>query len=387
MDFALTEEQQMLYETARAFCEKELIPHEEHLEKTNELPREMEMDIRAKAIALGLHACNFPEAMGGAGLDCVSFTLVEKALSRASLALAECVRRPNNILEACEGQQIAHFRDSVLAGEKRECVAMTEPDAGSDLKGMKTTARRDGDDWIINGTKHFISNARIADFVILFAATGEEDTPKGTRKRISCFLVDLDGPGVEVAPGYEHMGHRGYYNDILRFDTARVGNWQMVGAEGEGFKVVNDWLGPGRLTVAAVCQARAERAYEVALDYAATRKQFGQQIGKFQGISFPLADMATDIRLGDLLLMNTAWKIDQGSPTEAEDCAMAKVWCSEMLGRVADQAIQTCGGMGVMADLPLERIYRDARVERIWEGTSEIQRHIISRQLLRPLGA
>ncbi len=387
MDFALTQEQQMLYDTARSFCEKELIPHEELLEKTNELPRELEAEIRAKAMELGLHACNMSESVGGAGLDCLSFTLVEKGLNRTSLALAECVRRPNNILEACVGDQIAHFREPVMAGDKRECVAMTEPDAGSDLKGMKTTARRDGDDWIINGTKHFISNARISDFVILFAATGEEETEKGKRKRISCFLVDLDTPGLEVAPGYEHMGHRGYYNDILRFDGVRVGDWQMVGAEGEGFKVVNDWLGPGRLTVAAVCQARAERAFEVALDFAATRKQFGQVIGKFQGISFPLADMATDIRLGDLLLMNTAWKIDQGSPTEAEDCAMAKVWCSEMLGRVADQAIQTCGGMGVMADLPLERIYRDARVERIWEGTSEIQRHIVSRQLLRPLGA
>ena len=298
------------------------------------------------------------------------------------------MRRPNNILEACKGEQIARFRDPVLRGEKRECVAMTEPDAGSDLKGMKTTARREGDDWIINGTKHFISNARISDFAILFAATGEgEKTAQGARKRISCFLVDLDAAGVEVAPGYRHMGQRGYYNDILHFDNARVGGWQMVGGEGEGFEVVNRWLGPGRLTVAAVCVARAERAFEVALQHAATRRQFGQPIGKFQGISFPLADMATDIRLGDLLLMNTAWKIDQGAPTLAEDCAMAKVWCSEMLARVADQAIQTCGGMGVMADLPLERIYRDARIERIWEGTSEIQRHIISRQLLRPLGA
>ena len=387
MDFALNEEQQMLYDTVRAFCENELIPHEETLEKTGELPRDLDLELRRKGIELGLHACNMPESIGGAGLDCVSFTLVEKALSRASLALAECIRRPTNLLASCEGDQIAHFLEPVMNGEKRDCIAMTEPDAGSDLKGMKTSARRDGGSWIINGTKHFISNARISDFVILFAATGEDDTIKGKRKRISCFLVDLDAPGLTVARGYEQLGHRGYYNDILHFDDVRVENWQMVGAEGEGFKVVNDWLGPGRLTVASVCVARAERAFEIALDFAARRKQFGQVIGKFQGISFPLADMATDIRLGDLLLMNTAWKIDQSASTVAEDCAMAKVWCSEMLARVADQAIQTCGGMGLMADLPLERIFRDARVERIWEGTSEIQRHIISRQLLRPLGA
>ncbi|MES0056672.1 MULTISPECIES: acyl-CoA dehydrogenase family protein [unclassified Mesorhizobium] len=387
MDFKLTDEQQLLSDTARKFCEKELIPHEHVLETTNELPRELEMDIRRKAMELGLHACNMPESVGGAGLDCVSFTLVEKGLSRASLALAECVRRPNNILAACEGQQVAQFLEPVMRGEKRECIAMTEPDAGSDLKGMKTRAVKDGSDWIINGTKHFISNAQISDIVILFAATGEEETPAGARKRISCFLIDLDTLGLEVAKGYDHMGHRGYYNNILRFDDVRVGGWQMVGAEGEGFKIVKDWLGPGRLTVAAVCQARAERAFEVAVDFAAQRKQFGQPIGKFQGISFPLADMAIHIRLGDILLMNTAWRVDQHLPSVAEDCAMAKVWCSEMLGRVADQAIQTCGGMGVMADLPLERIYRDARVERIWEGTSEIQRHIISRQLMRQRGA
>lgn len=387
MDFALSEEQQMLFDMAKAFTENELMPHEQLIEDLGDLPRELEMELRHKAMEVGLHACNMPEKFGGAELDCVSFTLVEKALGRASLALAECVRRPTNLLAACEGEQISHFLEPVMRGEKRDCVAMTEPDAGSDLKGMNTTAKRDGKDWIINGTKHFISNAQISDFVVLFAATGEEQTSRGKRKRISCFLVDLDTPGLEVAPGYKHMGMRGYYNNILRFDDVRVGDWQMIGEEGEGFEVVNQWLGPGRLTVAATCQARAERAFEVALEFAATREQFGQKIGKFQGISFPLADMATDIRIGNLLLMDTAWKVDQSAPTEAEDCAMAKVWCSEMLGRVADQAIQTCGGMGVMADLPLERIYRDARVERIWEGTSEIQRHIISRGLLRPLGA
>jgi acyl-CoA dehydrogenase len=386
MDFALTDEQRILYETVRDFTEKELIPHEATLEQTGELPRELELELRRKGTTLGLHACNLPESVGGAGLDAVSLTLVEKALGRASLALAECVRRPCSVLAACEGEQVAHFLEPVIRGEKRDCIAMTEPDAGSDLKGMKTRAVKDGGDWVINGTKHFISNAQISDFVVLFAATGEEATSTGPRKRISCFLVDLYAPGVEVAPGYDHVGHRGYYNNILRFEDARVGDWQMVGAEGQGFEVVNQWLGPGRLTVAATCQARAERAFEVALDYAANRKQFGRPIGKFQGISFPLADMATDIRLGDLLLMNTAWRIDQELPTVDQDCAMAKVWCSEMLGRVADRAIQICGGMGVMADLPLERIWRDARVERIWEGTSEIQRHIISRQLLRPLG-
>lgn len=387
MDFELNEEEKLIYNTAREFCEKELIQHEELLERTGVLPPELDLEIRKKGMAIGLHACNLPESVGGGGLNCVSLTLVERGLSRASTALAECVRRPNNILAACEGEQIAHFLEPVMRGEKRECIAMSEPDAGSDLRSMKTKAVKDGSDWIINGTKHFIGYAQRSQFVILFAVTGEEHTPKGIKKRISCFLVDLDAPGVTVAKGYEQLGHRGHSNDILHFDNVRVGGWQMVGEEGEGFKVVTKWLGEGRLSVAAVCQARAERAFEVAVEYAARRKQFGQAIGNFQGIGFPLANMATDIRLGDLLLMNTAWKVDQKAPTVAQDCAMAKVWCSEMLGRVADQAIQTCGGMGLMTDLPLERIYRDARAERIWEGTSEIQRFIISRELMRAHGA
>ncbi|MEL7013364.1 MAG: acyl-CoA dehydrogenase family protein, partial [Pseudomonadota bacterium] len=182
MDFALTEEQQMLYDTARAFCENELIPHEALLEKTGELPRELELELRQKGIELGLHGCNLPESVGGAGLDCVPFTLVEKGLNRTSLALAECIRRPSSVLAACTSEQIPHFLEPVMSGEKRDCIAMTEPDAGSDLKGMKTNACRDGDDWIINGTKHFISNARISDFVVLFVATGEDETPKGKRK-------------------------------------------------------------------------------------------------------------------------------------------------------------------------------------------------------------
>lgn len=387
MDFALTEEQGMLVETARTFCERELIPHEEMIEREGRLPKELDLEIRRKGMEIGLHACNMPEAVGGAGLDCLSFTLVEKALGRASLILAECVRRPINLLAACEGEQVDRYLKPVMAGEKRDCIAMTEPAAGSDLKSMKTKAVRDGQSWLVNGTKHFISCAELSDFVVLFAATGEDETPKGKRKRISCFLVDLDTPGLTVAPGYTQVGMRGYPNNILHFDNVRLGDWQMVGEEGQGFEVVNEWLGPGRLTVAATCQARAERAFEVALDWAATREQFGQKIGKFQGVSFPLADMAVDLRLGDLLIQNTAWRVDQGWPSAAEDCAMAKLFCSEMLARVADQAIQTCGGMGIMADLPLERIWRDARVERIWEGTSEIQRHIISRGLLRPLGA
>lgn len=386
IDFSLTDEQKMLVEMTRSFVEQEMLPHEETLERTDTLPPKLAATLKKQAMELGLHACNLPEEVGGGGLDAVSVMLIEKELGRTSLALAECAHRPLNILAACEGEQVTQFLEPTIKGEKRDCIAMTEPGAGSDLRGMKCKAVCDGDEWVISGEKHFISQASISDYCVLFAATGEEETPKGIKQRISAFLVAFDDPGVEVAPGYRNVSHRGYTNNILRFDNARIPAWRMMGPEGDGFRLVNEWLGPTRLTVAATCVARAERAFDTALNYAATREQFGQKIGKFQGVSFPLADMATEIKLANLILLETAWKIDAGTVTP-EDCAMAKLYCSEMLARVADQSIQTIGGMGLMEDLPLERIWRDARVERIWDGTSEIQRHIISRGLLRPLGA
>ncbi len=382
IDFELTGEQRLLVDTTREFVAREMMPHEETLERSGRTPPELAASLKKRSIELGLHACNLPESVGGGGLDAVSLVLVEKELGRTSLALAECAHRPLNILAACQGEQVAAFLEPAVRGDKRDCIAMTEPGAGSDLRGMRCRAVRDGDDWVIDGSKHFISQAEVSDFCVLFAATGEED---GGRKRISAFLVDFSDPGVEVLPGYRNVSHRGYPNNVLRFDNARIPGWRIMGAEGDGFGLVNQWLGPTRLTVAATCVARAERAFDIALNYAAEREQFGQKIGRFQGVSFPLADMATEIRMANLLLLETAWKIDRGTVTPG-DCAQAKLFCSEMLARVADQCIQTVGGMGVMDDLPLERIWRDARIERIWDGTSEIQRHIISRELLRPLG-
>jgi acyl-CoA dehydrogenase len=262
---------------------------------------------------------------------------------------------------------------------------MTEPAAGSDVRGMKCSARKDGTDFVINGTKHFISHADVADFVILFAASGEEDTPRGRKKLITGFLIDKGHPGFTVREGYRNVSHRGYNNCILEFSDCRVPADAVLGEVHKGFDVANQWLGATRLQVAATCVGRAERALAHAKQWAVDRSQFGQQIGKFQGVSFKLADMAVELKSAWMLTLEAAWKYDQGT-VEDMDMAMAKLKATEMLAMVADEAIQIHGGMGLMADLPLERIWRDARVERIWEGTSEIQRHIISRALLRPLG-
>jgi acyl-CoA dehydrogenase len=328
-----------------------------------------------------------PEEVGGAGLDTLTWLLYEKELGRANYALHwTCVARPSNILLAGTPEQREKYLFPCIRGEKWDCLAMTEPGAGSDLRGMKATAKKDGSDWVLNGTKHFISHADIADFAICFMASGEEDTPRGKKKLITAFFIDKGTNGFAVRDGYRNVSHRGYTNAILEFDNCRIPQSQMLGEPHKGFEVANQWLGATRLQVGATCLGRAERAFAHAVKYAAEREQFGQPIGKFQGVSFKLADMATEMKAAELMILEAGWKYDQGSATDA-DMAMAKLKATEMLAFVADEAIQIHGGMGLMDELPLERIWRDARIERIWEGTSEIQRHIISRALLRPFGA
>ena len=387
MDFGLTEEQRMIVDTTRAFVETELYPHEQMVERTGHLPLDLIREIQRKAIAAGLYAANMPVEVGGAGLDTLSWLLYEKELGRANYALHwTCVARPSNILLAGTEAQREKYLYPCIRGEKWDCLAMTEPGAGSDLRGMKASAKPDGDDWVLNGTKHFISHADLADFAICFMASGEEDTPRGKKKLITAFFVDKGTPGFTVRDGYRNVSHRGYTNAILEFDNCRIPKEQVLGEVHKGFDVANTWLGATRLQVASTCLGRAERALGHAVQYAAERQQFGQSIGKFQGISFKLADMAMELKAAELLTWEAAWKFDEGSVTEA-DMSMAKLKATEVLAFIADEAIQIHGGMGLMDDLPLERIWRDARVERIWEGTSEIQRHIISRQMLRAFGA
>ncbi len=386
MEFGLTGEQQLIVDTVRGFVEKELYPHEDEVERDGRVPPELGEAIKRKVLDLGFFAPNLPVEVGGGGLDHLTFALLERELGRASMALSVFWGRPSGILMACEGEQRERYLLPAARGEKFDALAMTEPDAGSDVRGMKCTARADGDDWIVNGTKHFISHADIADFVIVFVASGEESTLRGPKKLITCFLVDRGTPGFEIARGYDSVSHRGYHNCILRFDDCRLPASQILGEAHRGFEIANEWLYATRITVAAMCVGRARRAFDLALAHAATREQFGQTIGRFQGVSFKLADMITEIDAADWLTLAAAWRLDQGLPADRE-IASAKLYASEMLARVTDEAIQIHGGMGLMSDLPLARLWRDARVERIWDGTSEIQRHIISRDLLRPLGS
>ena len=386
MNFGLTVEQEMIVSTVRSFVENEIYPHEDLVERSGEVPIEVANEIKRKTLKLGFYACNFPEEVGGAGLSHLDFALVERELGRGSMALNHFFGRPQNILMACKDEQRERYLLPAVRGERMDALAMTEPEAGSDVRGMKCTAVRSGGDWVVNGTKHFISGADHADFVIVFIATGEDDTPRGPKKRLTAFLVDRGTPGFVIRDGYRSVSHRGYKNCILDFDDCRLADAQVLGAVDGGFEVMNEWLYATRITVATMSVGRARRCFEYALNHAAERRQFGQQIGKFQGVSFQIADMITEIDAAEWLTLSAAWRLDQKLPANRE-IASAKLYATEMLARITDASLQVFGGMGLMDDFPIERFWRDARVERIWDGTSEIQRHIISRDLLRPLGA
>jgi len=378
VDLELTAEQRAVVETTRAFVQRELVPHEDEVERSGVLDPGLLAKLRDTAIRAGLYAANMPEEVGGGGLDTLTWMLMERELGHTGYALQMlAVARPSRILLACAGDQRASYLLPTVAGERTECLAMTEPEAGSDLRGMHTRAVRDGADWVITGTKHFISHADAADFVILFAATGEQE--------LTAFLVDVDAPGLAVLPGYRSVSHRGYGNAVLVFDGCRVPGGAVLGEVGRGFDVANTWLGTTRLQVAASCLGRARRALDLAVRHAATRRQFGKPIGRNQGVAFKLADMATALESATWLTWRAAWLVDADKPADPA-IAMAKLAATEMLASVADEALQIHGGMGLMDELVLERIWRDARVERIWDGTSEIQRHILSRSMLRAHG-
>lgn len=386
MNMETGHETDLLVSTVRRFVETEMYPHEEEVDRLGYVPEEIGRQIEAKSHELGLFACNLPEEVGGGGLSYGAMSLIEKEYGRTSHALQSWAARPTELLMACEGAQREEYLLPAVRGEKRELFALTEPDAGSDVMGMKTNAQRDGDDWILNGSKHFISGPCMPDFAIVFAATGEDETLRGPRKRVTAFLVDVGANGFDCREGTKCVSYRGYKTFELRFDNVRLGPGQVLGEEGRGLELSGKWLGMGRIWVGATCCGKAERILDMATDWAASRKQFGKPIGAFQATGFRLADGAINLRAADLMVRDAVARAEQGAMSDA-DAAMVKVFCSEMLCQIADDAVQIYGGMGLMEEMPIQRFWRDSRLERIWDGTSEIQRHIITRSILRPLGA
>jgi acyl-CoA dehydrogenase len=383
MDFSLSFEQQALIDSLEEFCKRELYPHENLVEELRYVPEEIKTQIQQKSIEAGFAGMNLPEEWGGPGLDKQTKMQAERVLGKSSAALTMCMNRGvTGILFKCRGEQIEKYLKPAIRGERKDAFALTEPGAGSDARAITTKAVRDGDHWVINGVKQFISHADIADFIVLIAVTGVDETPRGPRKRFTAFLLDKALPGLRVEP-MKSIVTRGYNPTMVYLEDVRVHNDEILGEEGKGFDTANEWLYDGRVALAAHCVGRAERIFEMTREWAGTRKAFGKTIGEFQGVGFKVANMAVDLKLGDLMVKEAAWKIENQTMNRTE-ASMVNYWCSEMVFRVADDAVQIFGGMGVMEDFPIQRFWRDARIERIWEGTSEVHQDIIAKDLLRP---
>ena len=380
-DFSIPSDAQLLVDTVRRFVTQEVQPLENETEALGHVPPEALRRVRAKAQELGLFAMNMPESCGGGGLDPVTMCLVEEELGKTSDALIRRVfGQVYPMLLACNADQSERYLRPTVRGDKICAMAITEPGAGSDAASISTTARLEGDRWILNGGKHFISDGDIADYVIVMALTDRE---KRARGGITLFLVDKGTPGFEVTRVQSMMGHRGYGHAELSFDECAIPADAVLGEVGGGFKLIMNSVAGIRLAhIGARAVGMAQRVLELMRVHAGERRQFGQPIGDFQMVQQMIADSATEIFATRMMVLNTAWELDQGREPR-DKVSMVKLQASEMIGRVADRGIQVFGGMGFCKDLPLERIYRDSRVTRLYDGTSEIHRMLIAKAVIK----
>jgi acyl-CoA dehydrogenase len=380
MMLPLADEQKMLLETVRRFIREHCAPLEAQVEARGELPREQALALHQRARALGLYALNMPAELGGGGLNTVDRILCEEQFGHTSDIL---VRRAfGNVYEpllACRGEQVERWLRPTVAGTRTCSIALTEPGAGSDAQGIRTQARRTATGWVLDGSKHFISDGAWSDFFLVSARTGEADG----RPRISLFMVDKGLPGFSLGQDQPMMGLRGTSHLELFFDAVPLEPLALLGEEGQGFKLAMGALNVVRLAqVGARAVGKASHVLERMGEHARERRQFGQAIGEFQMVQAMLADSVIEVNAARLMVLQAASMIDRGE--DARDwIAMVKVHAAEMLGRVVDRAVQVFGGMGYCADLPIERYFRDARIYRIFDGTSEIHRGVIARSLLR----
>ena len=380
-DFSVPSDTQLLVDTVRRFVTQEVQPLENETEALGHVPPDALKRVRGKAQELGLFAMNMPEDCGGGGLDNVTMCLVEEEFGKTSDALIRRVfGQVYPMLLPCNAAQREKYLLPTVKGDKICAMAITEPGAGSDAASISTTARLEGDRWVLNGGKHFISDGDIADYVIVMALTDKE---KRARGGITLFLVDKGTPGFTVNRVQPMMGHRGYGHAELSFDECSIPADSVLGEVGGGFKLIMNSVAGIRLAhIGARAVGMASRVLEMMRTYASERKQFGQPIGDFQMVQQMIADSATEIFATRMMVLNTAWELDQGREPR-DKVSMVKLYASEMIGRVADRGIQVFGGMGFCKDLPLERIYRDSRVTRLYDGTSEIHRMLIAKAVIK----
>jgi len=381
LNAVMSYDRKILVDTVRKFVETEVQPLEGEVEELGRIPDDKLNAVRSKAQALGLFAMNMPAEVGGGGLSTTEMCLVEEEFGKTSDALIRRVfGQVYPMLMACRGDQRERYLIPTVKGDLICAMAITEPGAGSDAAAITTTARMDGNEWVINGTKHFISDGDIADYVIVMVLT---DKAKRARGGITLLLVDKGTPGFTVARCQPMMGHRGYGHAELSFTDCRIPAGNVLGEVGAGFKLIMESVSAVRLAhIGARCVGMARRVLEMMRRHSNERCQFGKPIGEFQMIQQMIADSATEIYASRMMVLATAAELDSGHDCR-DKVSMVKLFASEMLGRVADRGIQVFGGMGYSKDLPLERIARDARVTRIYDGTSEIHRMLIARSVLK----
>jgi butyryl-CoA dehydrogenase len=378
MDFALNEEQEMFRRTVREFAEKEVAPRAAETDETGQFP----WPIVERMAALGLMGLPIPEEYGGAGADTLSYATAVEEIARACGSTA--ITLAAHVSLACKPllmfgseEQKRRYLVPLAQGKWLGAFGLTEPGAGSDAGACKTTAHLDGDEWVINGQKCFITNGSIADVVIIAAVT---DKSAGTRG-ISNFIVPKGAPGFRPGRDEVKMGLRGSVTSELFFEDCRIPAENILGEPGQGFKQFLTTLDEGRISIGAMALGLAQAAFEASVRYSKERVQFGQPIAKFQAIQWMLADTATELDAARLLVYRAAWLKDQGREF-VKEAAMAKLFASEVAERACYRAIQIHGGYGYMREYGVERLYRDQRLCAIGEGTSEIQRLVIARQVL-----
>jgi len=376
MDFSLNDEQKMMIDTIRRFIAEELHRLEDELDEQGFLAKEMALAIFEKSKALGLYALNIPERFGGGGLSNLERIICEEQFGHTSDYL---IRRAfGNVYEPlleCQGAQVERWLKPTVEGVRTCSIAITESGAGSDAAGIKTNARKTDAGWVLNGSKCFISDGEWSDFYLVSAKTGD--------KEISMFMVDKGLPGFTLGKDQKMMGLRGTPHLELYFDDVALEPVCLLGEQGQGFKLAMGALNVVRLAqVGARAVGKASHVLELMLDYVNERKQFGQKIGDFQMVQQQIADSVIEVNAARWMVYQAAWMLDQGFDAR-EQIAMVKVFAAEMLGKVVDRAVQLFGGMGFCKELPIERYYRDARVYRIFDGTSEIHRTVVAKMAMK----
>ncbi len=380
MDFSIPEETRIIADTVRRFVATELQPLEKEVDESGVLAPETAAAIFEKSKALGLYAMNMPAELGGGGLDAVQMCLVEEQAGQTSdILIRRAFGNVYEVLLAADEAQRRRWLEPAIRGERVFSIAITEPGAGSDAAGIKTRAVPDGEGWRLTGHKHFVSDGAFSDFFVVSAVTDSDAGAGG----ISLFLVDKGLPGFTVGRDQPMMGLRGTSHLELFFDAVPLGPERLLGQPGRGLRLVLETIGRIRLAhIGARSVGMASRILAMMVAQARERRQFDQRIGDFQMVQQMLADSAIEINAARLMVLDAAWALDQGDQVR-DKISMVKVYAAETYGRVADRAVQLFGGSGFSKDLPIERFYRDSRVARIYDGTSEIHRTVVARALLR----